>query len=463
MMHNQIAIRCWLILAVILSVFARSSSAADRPNIVFILADDLGYGDLACYGHPYAQTPNLDRLAAEGTRYEQFYVAGVTCCPSRTGFMTGQFPARFARYPADFGFGDQLTVTQMLHNAGYRTGHFGKWHIGPNNEPGTYGIDNVNDADTGRRRRDKSERGRDAHIFDQAITFIEECASARPNQPFYVNVWGHITHFPVNPPEAYAAKFKSVNVDESMFSPFMQEKFAIARELGSDVSEGMRQYLGDVYSLDEDCGRLLAKLDELGLRDTTLVVFSSDQGAAPVNFVGKQKLGANEKYRVNMLGSSGPLRGGKHTQFEGGVRVPYIVRWPGHIAPSRVDSHSVIAAVDWLPTLSRITGASIDPAAADLLDGEDISDAYIGSGHQRTKPLFWKSSNENARVTVREGKWKLHHGRRPREAAQLFDISLDPEERNNVAATHPHIVKDLEAKIDAWNATLPRSYEKVDK
>jgi arylsulfatase A-like enzyme len=123
----------------------------------------------------------------------------------------------------------------------------------------------------------------------------------------------------------------------------------------------------------------------------------------------------------------------------------------------------VIAAVDWLPTLSRITGASIDPAAADLLDGEDISDAYIGSGHQRTKPLFWKSSNENARVTVREGKWKLHQGRRPREAAQLFDISLDPEERNNVAATHPHIVKDLEAKIDAWNATLPRSYEKVDK
>jgi N-acetylgalactosamine-6-sulfatase len=275
-----------------------------------------------------------------------------------------------------------------------------------------------------------------------------------------VNVWGHITHFPVNPPEAYAAQFKNVTVDESRFSEFMQAKFAVARQLGGDVSEGMRQYLGDVYSLDEDCGRLLAKLDELGLRDNTLVVFSSDQGAAPVDFVGKQKLGAKEKYRVNMLGSSGPLRGGKHTQWEGGVRVPYIVRWPGHIAPSRVDSDSVIAAVDWLPTLSRITGSPIDEAAAMRLDGEDISDAYFGSGHARSKPLFWKTSNENARVSVREGKWKLHQSRRRREAAQLFDISVDPEERHDLAAGRPDVVKELEAKIDAWNATLPQSYEK---
>ena len=460
MTQNPFATRFGLFLTAILSVAAHSSTAAERPNIVFILADDLGYGDLACYGHPYAQTPNLDRLAAEGTRFEQFYVAGVTCCPSRTGFMTGQFPARFARYPADFGFGEHLTVTEMLHNAGYRTGHFGKWHIGPNDRQGTYGIDNVNAADTDRRGQATTVRGRDARIFDQAINFIEECTSSHPEQPFYVNVWGHITHFPVNPPEAYAARFKSVTVDESLFSPFMREKFAIARQLGGDVSEGMRQYLGDVYSLDEDCGRLLAKLDELGLRDKTLVVFSSDQGAAPVNIVGKQKLGDKEKYRVNMLGSSGPLRGGKHTQWEGGVRVPYIVRWPGRVAASRVDSDSVIAAVDWLPTLSRITGAPLGGAAAGRLDGEDISDAYFDSGHERSKPLFWKSSNESARVSVREGKWKLHQGQRRRVPAQLFDISVDPAERNNVAASHPAVVKDLEAKIDAWNATLPQHYEK---
>jgi N-acetylgalactosamine-6-sulfatase len=223
----------------------------------------------------------------------------------------------------------------------------------------------------------------------------------------------------------------------------------------------MRHYLGDVYSLDEECGRLLAKLDELGLRENTLVVFSSDQGAAPVNFVGKKKLGPKEKYRVNMLGSSGPFRGGKHTQWEGGVRVPYIVRWPGRIAPSRVDSHSVIAAVDWLPTLSHITGSQVELPAASRLDGEDISSAYFGSGHVRSKPLFWKTSNANAPVAVRDGKWKLHQGRRRREATQLFDLSVDPAERRDVAAEHPDVVKDLEAKIEAWNATLPQSYDKV--
>jgi len=463
MTPNAIAIRFNLILVAVFGVAVHSSIAADRPNIVFILADDLGYGDLASYGHPYARTPNLDRLAAEGTRFEQFYVAGVTCCPSRTGFMTGQFSARFGRYPADFGFGNQLTVTEMLRNAGYRTGHFGKWHIGPNARQGAYGIDNVNAADAGRRGKDKGQRGRDARVFDQAINFIEECRTSHPDQPFYVNVWGHITHFPVNPPQAYAAEFKDVTVDESLFSPCMQEKFALTRQLGGNVSEGMRQYLGDIYSLDEDCGRLLAKLDELSLRDKTLVVFSSDQGAAPVNFVGKQKLGAKEKYRVNMLGSSGPLRGAKHTQLEGGVRVPYIVRWPGHIAPSRVDSESVIAAVDWLPTLSSITGSRIGEDAARRLDGEDVSNAYFGAGYARSKPLFWKTSNENARVSVRESNWKLHQGRRRREGAQLFDISVDPEERHNVAAAHPNVVRDLENKIAAWNATLPQSYEKVSE
>jgi len=124
-------------------LLAGEASAAPpaKPNIVFLLADDLGYGDLACCGHPYARTPNLDRLAKEGTRFEQFYVTGVTCCPSRTGFMTSKFPATFRGYPANAGFGAQITVTELLHQQGYRTGHFGKWHIGPDEKPGTYGID----------------------------------------------------------------------------------------------------------------------------------------------------------------------------------------------------------------------------------------------------------------------------------------------------------------------------------
>src|SRR6185503_19225179 len=124
--------------------------AADpgKPNIVFILADDLGYGDLACYGHPYARTPALDQLAREGTRFRQFNVTGVTCCPSRTGFMTSKFPATFHGYPANAGFADRVTITELLKKRGYRTGHFGKWHIGPETKNGTYGIDTIG-ADTG--------------------------------------------------------------------------------------------------------------------------------------------------------------------------------------------------------------------------------------------------------------------------------------------------------------------------
>lgn len=116
---------------------------AEKPNIIFILADDLGWGDLKCYGHPYAKSPNLDKLAAEGTRFLQCYATGVTCCPSRTGFMTSQFPARYANYPANAGFGGRITITDLLKARGYATGHFGKWHIGPNQNAGTYGIDVV--------------------------------------------------------------------------------------------------------------------------------------------------------------------------------------------------------------------------------------------------------------------------------------------------------------------------------
>lgn len=132
-----------LLAVAILLASAALAAESTKPNVVFILADDLGYGDLGCYGHPYARTPNIDRLASEGTRFTQFYSTGVTCCPARTGLMTSKFPATFREYPANGGFGQRVTITDLLHQAGYRTGHFGKWHIGPNEKNGTYGIDVV--------------------------------------------------------------------------------------------------------------------------------------------------------------------------------------------------------------------------------------------------------------------------------------------------------------------------------
>src|SRR4051812_2783976 len=179
-----------LVAAVALGAAPAVAAEGTKPNIVFLLADDLGYADLKCYGHPYARTPHLDQLATEGTRFTQFYMTGVTCCPSRTGLMTSKFPATFREYPAGNGFGKRITVTELLKKEGYTTGHFGKWHIGPKETSGTYGIDVVNatndEAPPARRRGD--ERGRDAHIFDDAIQFIEK----NKQGPFYVNVWGHI-------------------------------------------------------------------------------------------------------------------------------------------------------------------------------------------------------------------------------------------------------------------------------
>src|SRR4051812_27530521 len=265
---------CLLFLSFLfLATFARAADSV-HPNIIFIFADDLGYGDLACYGHPYARTPALDQLAHDGTRFLQFNVTGVTCCPSRTGFMTGKFPASFHGYPANAGFGDRVTVTELLKKNGYRTGHFGKWHIGPETKNGTYGIDVIG-SDTGAEgRRKQDTRGRDAPIYDAAIKFIE----ANQSGPFYMNVWSHISHHPVNPLPAYTEKFKDVVVKAADFSPYMREKFDLCRKLGGDVNASMQKYLADVFSMDEDIGRLLKRIDELGLRENTIVVFSSDQG-----------------------------------------------------------------------------------------------------------------------------------------------------------------------------------------
>lgn len=456
------------LLPVLLCAVLGRAADPKLPNIVFILADDLGYGDLACYGHPYARTPALDQLAREGTRFRQFNVTGVTCCPSRTGFMTGKFPATFKGYPANAGFGERVTITELLKQRGYRTGHFGKWHIGPETKNGTYGIDTIESDSGAEGRRKQDTRGRDAHIYDAAIKFLE----ANRSGPFYINVWSHISHHPINPLPAYADKFKQVVAKPEDFSPYMREKFDLARKLGGDPSASMRQYLGDVFSMDEDIGRLLKRLDELGLRDNTIVVFSSDQGPGGLRLgpgdeetgvpkkmrKGKESGAPNEAFRINQMGYSGDLRGGKHNQYEGGVRTPFIIRWPGHVPAGRIDEGSNLSAIDWLPTLCRLTGTSIK--AGDF-DGEDVSAAWLGGTHTRTKPLLWKISNPRAEVSIRDGQWKFHHAGRRRGESELYDLSRDPGERNNVAASHAEVVKALTAKVEKWNATLPTEYIKT--
>jgi N-acetylgalactosamine-6-sulfatase len=440
---------------------AAAQAQASKPNIVFILADDLGYADLKCYGHPYARTPNLDQLAAEGTRFTQVYMTGITCCPSRTGLMTGKFPATFREYPASAGFGNRVTVTELLKQSGYTTGHFGKWHIGAQETPGTYGIDAINVTPGEGARRREDERGRDANIFDDAIGFIEK----HKQGPFYVNVWGHISHFPITPPPALLERFDDLTVNEGDFSAAMRQKFADVRKSGGDVNTGMRRYLADVESMDAAVGRLLKSLDALGLRENTIVVFSSDQGPAPVRPPAKANAlaPAAKRQRIeaqaNMLGYAGEARGGKHGMYEGGVRVPFIIRWPGRVPANRVNTSSVIGGIDWLPTLCRIAGAGFDAAA---FDGEDVSEVWLGQDRKRTRPLFWKTNNVRSDIAIRDGDWKLFYTVRNRGETELYDLSVDRAETTNVATRHPDVVKRLTAKVEKWKATLPAEYVKTD-
>ncbi len=394
---NKIMKSLRFILAVIVAIIATRfcTFAAERPpNVIFLLADDLGQGDLACYSHPYAKTPHLDQLAKDGTRFEQFCVTGITCCPSRTGFMTSKFPATYKGYPANAGFGERVTITDLLKKAGYATGHFGKWHIGPDQKPGTYSIDEISPGEPGGRR---SELGRDTLVYSAAIEFIEK----HKDKPFYLNVWGHITHNPVNPPQSFSDRFKSLTVNEADFPTYMREKFAIAKARAGDISVGLRNYLGDVFSLDQDVGRLLKRLDELGLRNDTIVVFSSDHGSPSMRPLGEENEVPKKKRKnkpnepkagapdltLNLMGYNNGLRGGKHGMYEGGVRVPFIIR---------------------------------------------------------------------------DAQWKMHFPTRKRAEIELYDVVKDRGETTNVAVQFPDVVQRLKATIEKWNATLPTEYEKTD-
>lgn len=415
------------------------------PNIIFYFSDDLGYADLACYGHPYAKTPVLDKLASEGARFEQHYVTGVTCSPSRTGVMTGIHCARFENYPAYHGFGERTTITELLKKRGYQTAHFGKWHISARGSEthGIYGIDHVFTD-----KQAETEFGRDYTPVKHAIDYIKEHAGKKP---LYINIWGHSTHYPVQANPDFASKFIEVKVKPQDFEKTIHHKFDLCKEIGADVDVSMRNYLGDVYSVDFNVGKVLKAIDEVGIRENTLFVYSSDHGPAPIN---TNK--SDDELAGNMLGYAGVFRGGKHDKTEGGIRVPFIIRWPGKVEAGRVDSDSITSFIDWMPTLASIAGVQDLP---EQMDGEDISDIWLGQTRERKTPLFWKTSSVNSPAAIRQGKWKYHEGGKRTEPA-LYDLRADPSESRNLAKEEPEVAAELQAKVDAWSAELPKSYNK---
>lgn len=439
-------------LASLLSCPAALPGAAapdSRPNIIFILADDLGWGDLSCYGNTFIQTPNLDRLAKNGTLFTHFYVNGSVCSPARSAFMTSMYPARnrihghFATPELNTarGMGQFLepkvpNVASTLKQAGYTTAHIGKWHLG-NGSGGppieAYGFDFAGSGEgsgAGINRGDRHYRAHSSRLFvDEALKFI----AGRGDKPFYLQLWTLVPHATLNPTPEQMAPF------ERFSNPDLPLKSA--RTI----------YYASLADLDQQIGRLMDELGKLGLADSTAIFFSSDNGPEDIYVTNAGHSG---------VGSAGPFRGRKRSLYEGGVRTPFIARWPGKIPAGRIDDTSVVSGVDLMPTVCRLAGVAMP--AGHAADGEDVSDILFGQSRPRSKPLMWEWRfniaghvwNRSPQLAIRDGDWKLLLNP-DRTRVELYDLPRDPMQVGNVAAAHPEIVARLSVQVLAWHQAMP--------
>ena len=436
-----------------------------KPNVIFILADDLGWGDAGYLGHPYARTPNLDRMAAEGTVISNFYVNGPVCSPSRASFMTGQYPARLGfhhitsrpdvnlqRRVPDWMNPEVTTIADVFKKAGYSTGHFGKWHLGKYGEsptPAAYGFDrSAVVSGPGEQLGDKKAvAGEDPFrvtqlSFDRAIAFMRE----QKEGPFYLNVWSSLPHAPLRPSPEQRNAYRDTKPDPKGFGKWMGEYIEAARS----PTEQMKTYLAALAEVDRQVGRLRQALDELRLADQTIIIFSSDNGPEDYHVGNATNAG---------MGSPGILRGRKRSLYEGGIRVPFIAVWPDRIPAGRKDKETIMSGADLMPSLATLAGISCE---AQGIDGEDLNAALLGKAVARHRPLHWEwffevvgnPSYFAPPLAVRDGKWKFYCDYAG-GTTQLYDVGSDPSELNNVAVQQPDVVNRLRANALTWVKSLP--------
>jgi len=462
---NHFSIFVAFILATIPQIGLAGDSAA-KPNIILVFIDDMGWADFSCFGNTDAETPAIDRMAKEGIAFEQFYVNSPICSPSRVAVSTGQYPQRWKitsylsnrRHNEQRGMAQWLDpkapmLARSLRQAGYATGHFGKWHMGGQRDVAEapritdYGFDasltnfegigakllpltKTGDGKVGRiwgnavnlgepviwMQRSEITRG----FIDASIPFMEKALAA--NKPFYVNIWPDDVHSPFWPPA---------------------EEYNVAKSKGK---RGL--YLAVLEAMDRQFDKLFKHIRENPqLRDNTLILICSDNGC---------ELGA---------GRAGPLKGYKTHLFEGGIRSPLVVWGPGLLAKDAVGTRnraSMFSAIDLVPSVLRLADAKAP--ANTTYDGEDVLDTLLGKSKiGRKAEIYFRRPPDRKNyygfdqlpdLAVREGPWKLlcdYDGSRP----QLYHVPDDPGEEKNLATVKPELVKELTAKVLAWNKTMP--------
>ena len=444
----------------LLLLFASISLAfAEKPNIVVVLCDDLGYGDLACYGHPHIKTPHLDQLAKDGIRFTDFYSAAPVCSPSRVGLLTGRSPNRAGVYdwiPPKRPFHmrkSEVTIPQLLKKAGYATAMSGKWHCNghfnspkqpqPNDAGFDHWFGTQNNASPSHENPKNFVRnGKEVGplegfscqlVMDEAITWMKGHHSKKAEQPFFMYVAFHEPHEPVASPKDLVAQYKDVakNEDEA-------------------------QYFANVANLDAAVGKLVKSLKDLKIDQNTLVIFTSDNGPETLLRYGK---GSRRSFGV-----ATPLRGMKLWTTDAGFRVAGIMSWPGKIKPGQTVSRTV-SSLDFLPTFCELAGTT--PPADLALDGANFLPALEDKPVVRQKPLLWIYYNalNKRQVAMRDGDWKViaklplskiknvdkYNAEKIKSAPltdiQIFKISEDIKEEKDLASTNPDKLAELTKKL----------------
>jgi len=459
-----------------------SSAATTKPNIVIFLADDLGYGDLGCYGHPIIKTPHIDALANEGVRLTDCHSGGTVCSPSRASLLTGRTPYRTGFYYIAGAGGcylreSEVTLPTLLKDNGYDTCFVGKWHLGnfkDQPDPSKHGFDHwfgteVNAFDgpesPGKFVRNGTAVGEVQQSFcDAIVDEAIEWMGKRPDtsKPYLMVVSFHEPHTPIQPPVKYSQMYENTRFDAmETVIPYGE----VHRPLDRDISPNKKFYYGTVTQLDEAVGRLIEAVDAKGGSENSMVIFTSDNGPETPVTIEESGNQWSDPIRDNCFGTPGPWRGMKRYVYEGGHRVPGIVRWHGVVTPGTI-STELVNGTDWMPTICKAVGIKVPDDRT--IDGVNVVSALNGEAVEREIPACWTfpvhgDTTNLAGISMREGNYTMLGWFTAKKADQsrsewvqsthltrfaLYDLSVDRFQTYELNKMRPVEFERLKKKLE---------------